>query len=140
MVEDITLRLVHGLVVALVGTARSGQSRFKSQVRGAPRSSRGGRGRLRYPVLLEAILRAEETVLDAEFEARRALQGAGVILAVGPQAFFLGRWFGGHGARAGDCLVSLLCVGFLRKAAVRPRDGEQGKKSVVAKRDLQQKC
>ena len=35
-----------------------------------------------YPVPLEAVLRAEVRVLDAELEASWTLQGAGIVLAV----------------------------------------------------------
>ena len=48
------------------------------------------------PVSLEAILGAEVAVLDAQLEAGRALQRAGVVLAVGAQALPLGRRFVGH--------------------------------------------
>lgn len=50
-----------------------------------------------HPVLLEAVLRAEEAILDAGLEARRALQGAGVVGAVGAQALALGGGFFAHG-------------------------------------------
>lgn len=82
MVEDITLRLVHGLVVALcAGSAWS--SRAIALV--AP-----------YPVPLEAVLGAEVAVLDALLQTCRALQRPGVVLAVRAQALLFGRWFGGH--------------------------------------------
>ena len=44
------------------------------------------------PVALEALLRAEEAVGDVELEAGRALQGAGVAVAVCPEAALLCGW------------------------------------------------
>ena len=55
-------------------------------------------GLLAYPVLLEAVLGAEITVLDADAEALRALQGASVVFAINPEALPLRRGFFGHGS------------------------------------------
>lgn len=51
---------------------------------------------LTHPVLLEAILRAEEAVLDAELQAAWALQGSGIVRAVNAETLLLGRRFHGH--------------------------------------------
>lgn len=48
------------------------------------------------PVLLEAILRTEEAVLDSQLQACWTLEGAGVIVAVSAEALALGRRFFGH--------------------------------------------
>lgn len=53
-----------------------------------------------YPVLLEAILGAEEAVLDAELQAGWALQRSSFILAIGAHALLLGGGFG-HGVGVG---------------------------------------
>ena len=42
-----------------------------------------------YPILLEAILRAEEAILDIKLQARRALQSASLVGAVGADAHAL---------------------------------------------------
>jgi hypothetical protein len=52
---------------------------------------------LAYPVLLEAVLGAEITVLDADAETLRALQGASLVFAVNSKALPLRRGFFGHG-------------------------------------------
>jgi hypothetical protein len=46
-----------------------------------------------YPATLEAVLGAEEAVLDAELEAGRTLEGASIVVAVDAEALLLGRWF-----------------------------------------------
>lgn len=50
-----------------------------------------------YPVLLEAVLRTEEAVLDTQLQACRALQGAGVVRAVDAEALLLRRRLGHDG-------------------------------------------
>jgi hypothetical protein len=58
---------------------------------------RGGQYRRgAYPVLLEAFLRTEEAILDAKLQAGRALQPAGIVLAVYAQALPLGWRFRSH--------------------------------------------
>jgi hypothetical protein len=42
-----------------------------------------------YPILLEAILRAEKAILDIKLQARRALQSASLVGAVGADAHAL---------------------------------------------------
>lgn len=59
--------------------------------------SRARHGTATYPILLEAVLRAEEAVLDAELQAGRALQRAGLILTVGAKALFFRGRLGSHG-------------------------------------------
>lgn len=52
-----------------------------------------------YPVLLEAVLRAEEAILDSELQAGRALEGASLVGAVDAEAHLLrGRL--SHGGRS----------------------------------------
>jgi len=48
------------------------------------------------PVLLEAVLGAEEAVLDAELQARRTLQRASIVGAVDAETLLLGRGLYGH--------------------------------------------
>lgn len=48
------------------------------------------------PVLLEAVLGAEEAILESQLQTCWALEGAGVVLAVGAEALALRRRFFGH--------------------------------------------
>lgn len=75
MVEDITLRLVHGLVKALERMLVA-RACYKDV-------------RVTYPVLLEAFLRAEEAIFNAELQAGRALEGSRIALAVMSKTLFL---------------------------------------------------
>lgn len=57
-----------------------------------------------YPILLEALLRAEVTAFDTELQTRRALQGPRFIVAISPAALVLGIRVGHH---RGDKIVYL---------------------------------
>lgn len=85
---NLTLCLVGGLVVAL-----------RRETRSASWSSGNFGGTCIYPVPLEAVLRAEEAILDALLQTCWALQGASIVVAVGPQALLLRRRLRGHLAR-----------------------------------------
>ena len=98
-------RLVHALVVTLQ------QHPFQSVIIQAPskrKAERAAPSKSTYPVLLEAVLGAEEAVLNAQLQARRTLQSTGIVSAVHAQALLL--WWGlRHGEVAGRAERLVLC-------------------------------
>ena len=97
MVEDITLRLVHGLVRALACVLANARAVAQDAA-----SWLFMRWVETYPAPLEAVLGTEEAVLDAELQAGRALQGASIVVAIDAEALLLGRWFRSHDCREGS--------------------------------------
>ena len=89
VVEYTGFLLVHGLVRGLYDSNNGDQQTPCSLLHLPPGAAN--------PVLLEAVLGAEEAVLDAELQARRTLQRASVVGAVDAETLLLGRRFYGHG-------------------------------------------
>ena len=59
-----------------------------------------------YPVLLETLLGAEEATLDTNAQALGALEGTGIVFAVGAKALLLrGGLFGHGGSIWCNCLL-----------------------------------
>lgn len=85
--EDITLRFMHILVVALPLSQCQIQGSLTSVWPNQPpvmgkAITQDAVQSGSYPVLLEAVLRTEKAVFHAQLEACWALQGPGIVLAI----------------------------------------------------------
>ena len=95
-----TGKLVKLLVSVLLGNQMVSYQGSHAKTKDQRPNNGTGPSRETYPVLLEAILGAEEAALNTQAQALGTLEGAGIVFAVGTNALLRGGLFG-HGGGGG---------------------------------------